>query len=587
MDRKCNEIALRPSDIRYTQSTVSNKFRDGTLISSLLDDIVIGRCFISEIKRIEVKLVDGVCFSADNRRLWVFKQLECLGHCPLVTVKVVKRINWAKCTSTNGGMDVSIRGGQPGGICYLKDEEIQQMPKHDPSVSDKTNDKIGLEKSKLCSSKTLSFYDIQSSKCPVFQPTASQFVPRNSSDVQLDRSEGKQSMPGTNESKSTLQVKDLKKKRRSKRTKTKKGTVKTPEAPMEVSSIETDNYHSDGTPLTKNDDETNEKPNTNIRKRRRRSKKRTIKKDNETELFTEQGKGLTYLFEVQGDIQSSTACCKVTELDVSMTHSIAHDNVAVHRHDEAVVQISHFETNDRKDNTYNAVANVDDGDDNDDDDNDDDYNYNEDRDFYDDDSNDDYVVAVDDKDNYYNADTDNYDDVSNDDHVVAIDDDGDYYYHNEGTDYYDDDDSNDDGVSVFDHDDDYYNDDRNNYDGESYEDAIVAVDDDDNYYNEDMDYYDGESNDDDIVAVDDDVDHYNEVRDNYDGESNDDAVVDDDNYYYNEDRNNCEDETNDDDVVAVDDDDDYYNEDKDNYDEESNADYVVAVDDDDDYYNED
>ena len=71
-----------------------------------------------------------------------------------------------------------------------------------------------------------------------------------------------------------------------------------------------------------------------------------------------------------------------------MTHSIAHDNVAVHRHDEAVLQISHFETNDRKDNTYNAVANVDDGDDNDDDDNDDDYNYNEDRDIYDDESND-------------------------------------------------------------------------------------------------------------------------------------------------------------------------------------------------------
>ena len=226
MDRKCNEIALRPSDIRYTQSThVSNKYSDGTLIGSLLDDVVIGKCFISEIKRIEVKIVDGLWYSADNRRLCVFKQLECLGHCPLLTVKIVKRIHWAKCTSTNGGMDVSIRGGQPGGIWYLKVEEIQQMPKHDPSVSDKTNDKIGLEKSKLYGSNTLFSYEIQSSKCPVFQPTASQFVRRNSSDIQFDRSEGKQSMPETNESKSTLRVKALKKKRRSKRTKTKKGHI--------------------------------------------------------------------------------------------------------------------------------------------------------------------------------------------------------------------------------------------------------------------------------------------------------------------------------------------------------------------------
>ena len=210
MDKKCNEIVLRPSDIRYTQSTISNKFSDGTLIGNLLDDIVIGRCFVSAIKRIEVKLVDGVWYSADNRRLWVFKQLEFLGHCPLVTVKTVKRIDWAKCTSANGGIDVSLRGGQPGGIWYSKVEEIRQLLKHDSSVSDKRNNKIGLAKTKLCNPKTFSSIAIQSSKCPVFQPNASQFVRRNSGKVQLDISDGKQSNPNANASKSTLQVKAFK-----------------------------------------------------------------------------------------------------------------------------------------------------------------------------------------------------------------------------------------------------------------------------------------------------------------------------------------------------------------------------------------
>ena len=129
MGRNRNEIALRPSDIRYTQNSISNKFSDGTLIGMLLDDIVFGRCFVSGIKMIQVMCADGVWYSADNRRLWVFKQLELLGHCPLVMVKVVRQINWAKCTSKNGGIKVSIRGGQPGGICYTLAEEMRQKLK--------------------------------------------------------------------------------------------------------------------------------------------------------------------------------------------------------------------------------------------------------------------------------------------------------------------------------------------------------------------------------------------------------------------------------------------------------------------------
>ena len=303
MDKQRKEIVLRPSDIRYTQNTISNKFIDGTLIGRLLDDIVIGRCFVSAIKMIEVKLVDGLWYSADNRRLWVFKQLEYLGHCPFITVKVIRKINWEKCTSENGGRDVSIRGGEPGGIWFSKAEEIRQNLKKDSSVIKGRKRKIKLAKSKLCSSKTVCPNDVQSSKCPVFQPNALQFVRKNTTKLQKDTSDEKLSKPDTSAS---LQVKISKKKRKGKNIeKVKKEAAKTDaiEIPMEVSRDEahvTDDKHLELTLPMKNDNETNDKASVIVRKKRRRGKKRKLKQNTENELYSEQSKLSTSLSEADG-----------------------------------------------------------------------------------------------------------------------------------------------------------------------------------------------------------------------------------------------------------------------------------------------
>ncbi|XP_060599674.1 uncharacterized protein LOC132753251 [Ruditapes philippinarum] len=116
---KKEEIKFRPSEIRYSQSSISKQFSDGTDIGQLLDDIYFGRCFASDIPQIEILNLKGKWVSADNRRLWVFKQLEILGKIDFINVKVSRKIYSRKLTSENGGNNVEIRGENPGGKLYL------------------------------------------------------------------------------------------------------------------------------------------------------------------------------------------------------------------------------------------------------------------------------------------------------------------------------------------------------------------------------------------------------------------------------------------------------------------------------------
>ncbi|KAH3781559.1 hypothetical protein DPMN_159390 [Dreissena polymorpha] len=55
----------------------------------------------------------------DNRRLWVFKELERLGKCDSVPVNVDDSIPSEKLTTDNGGVTIDVRGC-PGGTWYTK-----------------------------------------------------------------------------------------------------------------------------------------------------------------------------------------------------------------------------------------------------------------------------------------------------------------------------------------------------------------------------------------------------------------------------------------------------------------------------------
>ena len=114
------QIQLAPSDIYYSQRSISNCFtcngtkHAGKTLAETVNDILLGRCRITEIPRISVVRKGDVWVTADNRRLWVFRILESLGQCDTVTVKVTRYI----CRKKNViKKEVKIRG-DPGKVLY-------------------------------------------------------------------------------------------------------------------------------------------------------------------------------------------------------------------------------------------------------------------------------------------------------------------------------------------------------------------------------------------------------------------------------------------------------------------------------------
>ncbi|XP_064596118.1 uncharacterized protein LOC135462788 [Liolophura sinensis] len=115
---------LAPSDIRYTQSSIKNTFErrdeyEGELIGHTLDHLCDGDCKVKDIPVIKVFQSYGDYWSADNRRLWVFKEFERLGGCITVPIKIVsiEKVDREKFTTKNGGKAVKIRGN-PGGFWH-------------------------------------------------------------------------------------------------------------------------------------------------------------------------------------------------------------------------------------------------------------------------------------------------------------------------------------------------------------------------------------------------------------------------------------------------------------------------------------
>ncbi|KAH3896116.1 hypothetical protein DPMN_020307 [Dreissena polymorpha] len=88
------------------------------MIGETLDDICEGRITIKDLPQIEVAKHDDKWVTNDNRRLWVFKQLERLGKCETVEVLIVSSVWQFKLTMKNGGESIQVRGS-PGGIWHL------------------------------------------------------------------------------------------------------------------------------------------------------------------------------------------------------------------------------------------------------------------------------------------------------------------------------------------------------------------------------------------------------------------------------------------------------------------------------------
>ena len=107
-------MRIKPSDVMFSQESVNNFFdkrsrHSGILIGETLDDICEGRCNIDDIPTIRVMKRGGNWVTADNRRLWVFRELERLGKCNTIPVNETYYIPPEKLNSENGGVSVRVR----------------------------------------------------------------------------------------------------------------------------------------------------------------------------------------------------------------------------------------------------------------------------------------------------------------------------------------------------------------------------------------------------------------------------------------------------------------------------------------------
>ncbi|VDI22937.1 Hypothetical predicted protein [Mytilus galloprovincialis] len=106
--------SFKPSNLLYSQDSIARRFQNGRLIGEVLDEIYVYESLsVQDLPKMEVHLIDFKFVSADNRRLWILKELEKLGHLKQVNVNITtKEMDRRKSARTN---HIKIRGDGPGG----------------------------------------------------------------------------------------------------------------------------------------------------------------------------------------------------------------------------------------------------------------------------------------------------------------------------------------------------------------------------------------------------------------------------------------------------------------------------------------
>ena len=91
----------------FSQAGVSEKFRNGQRILSVMKDLRDNRIEVESLPAIKVFPIDGRWFSADNRRLWCFKEAG-LTQVPVQRISPSKQ-HTKKMSTENDGLCVIVR----------------------------------------------------------------------------------------------------------------------------------------------------------------------------------------------------------------------------------------------------------------------------------------------------------------------------------------------------------------------------------------------------------------------------------------------------------------------------------------------
>ncbi|KAH3858257.1 hypothetical protein DPMN_100877 [Dreissena polymorpha] len=98
-----------------------------------------GRTAIYSIPTITVVKRNGQWVTAENRRLWVFRQLEELGKCTFIDVNAGYSIPAAKLTLTYGGVTVRVRGNPYRRSEYLYNDSSLLSNSYDNATPYRSN----------------------------------------------------------------------------------------------------------------------------------------------------------------------------------------------------------------------------------------------------------------------------------------------------------------------------------------------------------------------------------------------------------------------------------------------------------------
>lgn len=100
---------MNPHAIRFSQSSITYYFRDGTSIDELADSLRAGRTRPDDVPALRLVEKEGVYYTLDNRRLEAFRRANVEIPWRMADPEEVISESW-KFTTTNEGASVHVRG---------------------------------------------------------------------------------------------------------------------------------------------------------------------------------------------------------------------------------------------------------------------------------------------------------------------------------------------------------------------------------------------------------------------------------------------------------------------------------------------
>jgi hypothetical protein len=100
---------MDPFEVRFSQGSISYRFKDGSTIDDLAEALRTGRVLPATVPPLRLVAKDGLFFTLDNRRLEAFRRAGIAIPWRMATPEEVAAESW-KFTTTNNGTTIRVRG---------------------------------------------------------------------------------------------------------------------------------------------------------------------------------------------------------------------------------------------------------------------------------------------------------------------------------------------------------------------------------------------------------------------------------------------------------------------------------------------